>query len=116
MSGINRNRKKLVPVDYNAMVAWLESKGRPVSIENLGGGGPHSYEAEDGVIVVDGCNKVNEEQWRRTCIAMVRDIPAERLDVTTEYNQRKDFGNPSIPVLCWALCEEIINNNQVWNY
>lgn len=116
MSGINRTRKKLVPVDYNAMVAWLESKGKPISIRNLGEKGFHTYGIENNEILIDGRNLIKYEQWRTTSIAMISNIPHDRLDVTTEYSHIRDYGNPSIPALCWALCEELINNNQVWNY
>ena len=111
---IKRERKKLVPIDYSAVVAWLNRKGRRISIENLGGGGPHMYEEIDGIVVIDGKNKIQEEQWQATCKLMITDIEPSRLDITTEYSKIKDFGNPSIPVLCWAICEELMNENNVW--
>ena len=113
--GNKREKKRLAPIEYEAMVAWLESKESPIEIENLGGRSRHVYGANDGRIVVDGRNIIEKEQWQATCLAMVKEIPNERLDITTEYNKIRNYANPSIPVLCWALCEEIMNGNQVWN-
>ena len=103
-----------MPVDYQAMVEWLRHKGKSISIENLGGGGPHSYGVKNNEIIIDEKNIIPKEQWEGTCIAMATTIPRDRLDITTEYNAVKNFGNPSIPVLCWAMCEELLNSNKVW--
>ena len=109
-----RARKKIVPIDYLAMVYWLKSKNKTITIENLGGGGPHSYGVVNDEIIIDGHNVIKKDQWERTCIAMATTIPRDRLDMASEYNAVRNFGNPSIPVLCWAMCEELLNSNKVW--
>ena len=111
----HNNEKKLIPVDYGAMMEWLKTKGEAIAIENLGGGGPHWYEAKDNLILIDnGKGKLNEEMWKKVCRDMVVRISPNRLNRASEYSNYRFFVQaPSIPVLCWAFCEEFLNNNKV---
>ena len=117
MCKISQKEKKFVPVDFGAMIAWLATKDQPISIENLGGRGSHRYTANSSVISIDGGRGIiTEDMWQEVCRDMVTRIPKHRLNMAVEYSHYTHFvQTPSIPVLCWAFCEEFLYGNQVWN-
>lgn len=117
MSKICKKDKTFAPIDFGAMLAWLGEKGRAISIENLGGGGPHLYEVHDDIIWIDGGRgKITLEMWQEVCHDMVSRIPYDRLSMAVEYSHYEHYiQTPSIPVLCWAFCEEFLKGVKVYN-